>query len=74
MGRILIKVIHSKEAAQHNHLDIPKVWGTSKVIHTKYSKHYLYTVAHTIDCVCSKIDHGLTLNDAGFLEVFFSEK
>ena len=26
-----------------------------KVINPKYSKHWLYTVAHTIDCVCSKI-------------------
>ena len=36
----------------------------SKVIHPKYSKHWLSTVAHTIDCVCSKIlnrglNHGL---------------
>ena len=31
-----------------------------KVIHTKYSKHWPYTVAHTIDCVCRKIlNHGL---------------
>ena len=30
-----------------------------KVIHTKYSKHHPYTVAHTIECVCSKINHGL---------------
>ena len=29
-----------------------------KVIYTKYSKHWPYTVAHTIDCVCSKINHG----------------
>ena len=26
-----------------------------KVIYTKYSKHWPYTVAHTIDCVCSKM-------------------
>ena len=26
-----------------------------KVIYPKYSKHWLSTVAHTIDCVCSKI-------------------
>ena len=33
----------------------------SKVIYPKYSKHRLSTVAHTIDCVCSKIlNHGLT--------------
>ena len=31
-----------------------------KVIDPKYSKHWLSTVAHTIDCVCSKISyHGL---------------
>ena len=27
---------------------------SSKVIYTKYSKHWTYTVAHTIDCVCIK--------------------
>ena len=32
-----------------------------KVIHTKYSKHCPYTVAHTFDCVCSKINHGLSI-------------
>ena len=29
----------------------------SKVIHTKYYKHCPYTVAHTNDCVCSKINN-----------------
>ena len=38
-----------------------------KVIHPKYSKHGPYTVAHTIDCVCSKmlnhcLNHGLFLS------------
>ena len=29
-------------------------------VHPKYSKHWLYPVAHTIDCVCSKmLNHGL---------------
>ena len=28
-----------------------------KVIYTKYSKHWLYTVAHTIECVCSKMNN-----------------
>ena len=28
--------------------------GSSKVIYTKYSKHWPYTVAHIIDCVCRK--------------------
>ena len=32
----------------------------TKVIYPKYSKHWTYTVAHTIDCGCSKmISHGL---------------
>ena len=31
-----------------------------KVIYPKYSKHWLSSVAHTIDCVCGKIlNHGL---------------
>ena len=37
-------------------------WETeamSKVVYTKYSKHCPYTVAHTFECVCSKINHGL---------------
>ena len=29
----------------------------SKVIDTKYSKHWPHTVAHTIECVCSKINN-----------------
>ena len=29
----------------------------TKVIYTKYSKHWHYTVAHTFDCVCSKISN-----------------
>ena len=33
---------------------------STKVIYPKYSKHWLSTVAHTIDCVWSKIlNHGL---------------
>ena len=27
---------------------------TCKVIYTKYSKHWPYTVAHTFECVCRK--------------------
>ena len=31
-----------------------------KVIYPKYSKHWLYIAAHTIDCVCSKmLNHGV---------------
>ena len=33
-----------------------------KVIYPKYPKHWLFTVAHTIDCLCSKIlNHGLNI-------------
>ena len=40
-----------------------------KVIYTKYSKHWPYTVAHTLDCVCSKmLNHGL--NHGFFLSLF----
>ena len=38
-----------------------------KVIYPKYSKHLSYTLAHTIDCLCSKmlnygLNHGLFLS------------
>ena len=36
-----------------------------KVIYPKYSKHLLFIVAHTIDCVCSKI-----LNNGLLFSVF----
>ena len=40
-----------------------------KVIYPKYSKHWLYNVAHTIDCLCSKmLNHGL--NHGLFLSLF----
>ena len=40
----------------------------NKVIYPKYSKHWPYTVAYTIDCVCSKIlNHGL--NNGLFLSL-----
>ena len=53
--------------------EIPKIaflyfiWYVPKVIYPKYSKHLPYTVAHTIDCVCSKmlnrgLNHGLFLS------------
>ena len=31
----------------------------TKVIHTQYSNHRPSTVAHTFECVCSNINHGL---------------
>ena len=41
----------------------------NKVIYPNYSKHWPYTVAHTIDCVCSKmLNHGL--NHGLFLSLF----
>ena len=47
-----------------------RIRDRAKVIHTKYSKHWPYTtVAHTIDCVCSKmVNHGL--NYGLFLSLF----
>ena len=40
-----------------------QLWALLKVIYHKYSKHWPYTVAHTIDCVCSKMsNHGLFLS------------
>ena len=42
----------------------------SKVIYPKYSKHWLSTMAHIIDCVCSKIlNHGL--NHGSFISFTF---
>ena len=43
-------------------------WMHIKVIYTKYSKHCPYTVVHTIDCVCRKINHGL--NHGLFISLF----
>ena len=41
----------------------------AKVIYPKYSKHWSYTVAHTINCVCSKmLNH--SLNHGLFLSLF----
>ena len=34
-----------------------------KVIYTKYSKHLLYTVAQTIDCVCSRMNNSWLIHD-----------
>ena len=46
-----------------------KTWVSCKVIYPKYSKHWPYTVAHTIDCVCSKmLNHGS--NHGLFLSLF----
>ena len=43
--------------------------GGVKVINPKYSKHWPYAVAHTIDCVCSKmLNH--VLNHELFLSLF----
>ena len=36
------------------HLFMSKFANWSKVIYPKYSKHWPYTVAHTIDCVCDR--------------------
>ena len=47
----------------------PSCFTLSNVVFTKYSKHWPFTVAHTIDCVCSKmLNHGL--NHGFFLSLF----
>ena len=54
-----------------NHLSYSlKALSTAKVIHPKYSKHWPYLLASSIDCGCSKmLDHGL--NHGLFLPYFF---
>ena len=48
---------------------------SSKVIYPNYSKHWLTTVAHTIDCVYSKIlNHGLNHGLLFSLFLFFGWK
>ena len=50
---LYLKVKKPKKATS-DHCD-----AGAKVIYTMYSKHCPYTVAHTFECVCSKINHGL---------------
>ena len=47
------------EQIEYDYSPLHKCWPNTKVIHTKYSKHRPSTVAHTFECVCSKINHGL---------------
>ena len=42
---------------QPSNLSSALVEHKGKVIETKYSKHWPYTVAHTFDCVCSKTNN-----------------
>ena len=65
----LYTMFHTYEFEEENkyiniYIFVPK----PKVIYTKYSKHCPSTVAHTIDCMCSKINHGL--NHGFFLSLF----
>ena len=50
-GAILF-ILFSKGAVSISHT---LLHVKSKVIYPKYSKHWLSTVAHTIDCVCGKM-------------------
>ena len=59
---IQIRKSHLELMSSSCHLDRAlnvEIGVECKVIHTKYSKHRPYTAAHTIECVCSKINHGL---------------
>ena len=46
-----------------------EIFAQIKVVHPKYSKHWPYTVAYTINCVCSKVLN-LGLNHGLFLSLF----
>ena len=70
-SHLLIKAIHpklyKKDPALAECVCCSLFWP--KVIHPKYSKHWPYTVPHTIDCVCSKmLNRGL--NHRLFLPLF----
>ena len=55
----MLAAVHYALAAKST-LFWPLLLHCTKVIYPKYSKHWLSSVAHTIDCVCSKIlNHGL---------------
>ena len=54
--------LHQMRALRHSTLELK-----NKVMFPKYAKHWLFTVAHTIDCVCCKIlnhslNHGLSFS------------
>ena len=61
--RIILKFVgiclHSKQYIESRRKSFSwnRSWHLGKVIYTKYSKHWPYTVAHTIECVCSKINN-----------------
>ena len=48
---------------------LKNIVASTKVIYPKYSKHWFYTLAHKINCVCNKmLNHGL---DHGFFLSLF---
>ena len=55
----IFKLKPSWQYGQYVCQKIANFYSYSKVIDTKYSKHRPSTVAHTFECVCSKINHGL---------------
>ena len=59
-----MSILKEEKALKNEKSFLPRQAGSKqqagKVIYTKYSKHWPYTVAHTIDCVCTKmLNHGL---------------
>ena len=53
-------------------INFKNILAPSKFIYPKYSRHWLSTVAHTIDCVCSEIfNHGLNHGLSFLLFKFF---
>ena len=58
---ILDKILlETKNSYVSSCLVLIKFLDGNKIIYPKYSKHWPYTVAHTIDCVCSKMYVKLT--------------
>ena len=59
--KIYLIVFISKSFAKKSVNICSWIYIKGKAIYTNYSKHWPYTVAHTIDCVCSKmLNHGLS--------------
>ena len=69
--QVLYRAVGTVGAGSNSPLSFGRNRTKTKVIHPKYAKHWPYTVAHTIDCVCSKMfNHGLFLS----LFKFFGRK
>ena len=53
---LLVCLIYWREKSCYDEVKF-QIHTWFKVIYTKYSKHWPYTVAHTLDCVCSEMNN-----------------